>query len=87
MQRTTFERFDIVSILTTKNVKWMCDLPGKYPDPNGSWTIVCTFPESGGVLIQKDTALAKIPAADIIKVANYGLEYVFKKIQALPKEI
>lgn len=87
MQRTTFERFDIVSILTTKNVKWMCDLPGKYPEPNGPWVIVCTFPESGSVLIQKDTATAKIPASDIVKVANYGLEYVFKKIEELNKGI
>lgn len=55
-------------------------MPGKYPDPNGSWTIVCTFPESGTLLIQKETALAKIPAADVIKVANYGIENVFKKI-------
>ncbi|MCK9281686.1 MAG: hypothetical protein M0P71_13755 [Melioribacteraceae bacterium] len=83
MLRTTYERFDIVSILTTKGIKWMSDLPGKYPDPNGPWTIVCTFPESGSVLIQKNTTLAKIPASDIIKIANYGLDNVFKKIQEL----
>jgi hypothetical protein len=87
MQRTTFERFDIVSIITTKNVKWMCDLPGKYPDPKGPWTIVCTFPRSGEILIQKNTALARIPAADTIKVANYELENVFNKIDELPKGI
>lgn len=81
MKRTTFEQFDIVRITTTRNVKWLMDLPGQVPDPNGLWSIVCTYPKSGEILIQKQTALARIPISDVVKVANYSLDKVFEKLE------
>lgn len=80
MKRTTFQQFDSVYILTTKNVEWRCDHPGSSTDPRGIWSIVATVPSSGHLLIQKDSALAKIPASDVRRVANYDVETVFEKL-------
>jgi hypothetical protein len=80
MKRTSFEQFDFVRLITTRNVKWMMDVPGQMPDPNGLWNIVCLFPKTGEMLVQKDTALAKVPASDVKKVANFSLEKVFEKM-------
>lgn len=80
MKRNTFEQFDLVQITTTRHVKWMMDLPGNVPDPNGIWSIVCSYPQNGMLLIQKASALARIPAADVKKVANYEVESVFDKL-------
>lgn len=77
-KRTTFQQFDIVQIITTRNVEWRMDVEGN-TDPNGLWSIVAAYPKSGNLLIQKGTALALIPASDIRKVANYDVETVFEK--------
>lgn len=86
MKRTTFEQFDVVYLTTTKNVQWMIDLPGRIPDPDGPWTIVCTYSSSGRLLIQKDTALCLVPASDIKKVANYNVQEVFQKLDLISKK-
>lgn len=80
MKRNTFEQFDLVKIITTKHVEWMIDVTGT-PDPNGIWSIVCLYPKNGNVLIQKESALVKIPASDLAKVANYNIESVFDKLK------
>jgi hypothetical protein len=86
MKRSTFEQFDLVKITTTKRVKWMMDVPGNSPDPNGIWSIICLYPKNGLLLIQKDTALARIPASDVVKVANYDIENVFDKLKKTGKK-
>lgn len=81
MRRTTYERFDIVAIITTKNVTWMTDVPGTLPMVEGYWQIIGCFPKTGLLLISKGTAMCKIPAADIRKIANYELRSVFNKLE------
>lgn len=81
MKRTTYERFDVVAILTTKRVTWMTDLPGTIPKVEGYWNIIGCFPKDGTLLISKGTAICRIPASDIIKIANYDLNNVFKKLE------
>jgi len=80
MKRTTYEQFDAVRITTTKNVNWLMDLPGQVPDPNGVWHVVCTYPKYGELLVQKNTAMARVPISDVVKVANYSLEKVFDSL-------
>ena len=87
MKRTTFQQFDVVQILTTRNVEWRCDDKGSRTDPNGIWTIVAAYPSSGILLIQKENALARIPASDIKKVANYDLEKVFQEVDKINKRV
>ena len=86
MKRATFEQFDVVQITTTKNVTWMSNTPGSNTDPNGKWSVVCTYPKKGNLLIQKESATALIPAADVIKVANYDILQVFDKIEQSSKK-
>lgn len=86
MKRSTFEQFDMVRITTTRNVEWMIDVPGKIPDPNGIWSIICTYPQTGELLIQKDTAIIKIPVIDVIKVANFSVGTVFDKLEKSTKK-
>jgi len=81
MRRTTYEQFDMVALLTTRNVNWMIDLPGHTPDPKGVWSVVCAFPSTGTLLVQKGNALAKVPASDVTKLANYDLKKVFKALE------
>jgi len=81
MKRTTYQQFDLVRIITTRNVQWRCDTPGTVTDPAGIWSIVVTMPSKGCLLIQKDSALAEIPASDVERVANFDIETVFEKIE------
>ena len=85
-KRTTFQQFDIVQIITTRNVEWRSDVEGSNADPNGNWSIVTVYPESGRLLIQKETALALIPASDIRKIANYDVEAVFEKNEEINRK-
>lgn len=85
-KRSTFQQFDVVQIVTTRNVQWRNDVEGSNTDPNGNWSIVAAYPESGKLLIQKDTAIALIPASDIRKVANYDVEAVFEKNEEINKK-
>jgi hypothetical protein len=82
MPRGTFEPFDIVALSTTKNVKWMSDIVGSLPDPNGKWTVICSFPDRT-LLLQKDTALIKAPVEDVIKIANYEIMNVFEQLEKI----
>lgn len=79
--RHTFEQFDIVTIITTLGVRWMVDHPGADPKPDGNWSVVCCFPESGELLLSKDTTTCRIPIANVKKIANYDVVKVFKKIK------
>jgi len=83
MKRTTFQQFDLVRILTTRNVQWRCDTPGTVTDPKGAWSVVATMPSKGCLLIQKENALAEIPASDVKRVANFDVETVFEKIEEI----
>lgn len=56
------------------------ELPGQESDPNGVWSVVCTYPKTGYLLIQKAHALVRVPASDVIKVANFSIEKVFDQI-------
>lgn len=85
-KRTTFQQFDLVEIITTRNVTWRTDSEGINTNPNGKWSIVTAYPDSGTLLIQKETALVLIPASDIRKVANFDVETVFEKNDEINKK-
>ena len=81
MKRTTFEQFDIVRLTTTKNVVWMSDVPGSVPDPNGLWSVVCVYPQTGFLLLQKESAMVRAPAADVIKSANFEIHKMYDAVE------
>jgi hypothetical protein len=80
MKRTTYNRFDLVKLRTTRRVNWLVDQRGQMPTTDGLWSIVCTFPSKGELLCQKGTALIRIPAVDVIKTANYEVDKVISKL-------
>lgn len=61
-------------------MEWRCDEKGVSTDPTGVWAIVVTYPSDGTLLVQKDSALVRIPASDVKRIANYDLEKVFQKV-------
>ena len=72
-------QFDRVQILTTRNVKYMSDLPGHTVDPHGFWSVVGFI--SKEALIAKETALVRIPIKDVRKVADYDRDNVINSIK------
>jgi len=74
-------QFDRVQILTTRNVKYMSDLPGHTTDPHGFWSVVGFV--SKEALIAKGTALIRIPMKDICKVGEYDRNTVIDSLNKL----
>jgi hypothetical protein len=86
MDKNTLEQFDLVTINTTKRVVWKSNLPNSNTNPYGIWSVVCVFSKTGMLLIQKDDVIAKIPVADITRIASYNIGNVFKKLEDINKK-
>lgn len=69
---TGFNRFDIVQILTTKNVTWVSADSPKDLSPKGLWSIVQMY-EDDEVLICREKDLVRIPKDDLKTVKTYNL--------------
>jgi len=72
-------QLDRVQILTTKNVKYLSDLPGHTTDPHGFWSVIGFI--SKEALIAKGTAIVRIPIVDIRKVGEYDKETVINSLK------
>jgi len=72
-------QLDRVQILTTRNVKYMSNLPGQIADPHGFWSVVGFI--SKEALIAKGTALIRIPIKDVRKVGEYSKETVISSLK------
>jgi hypothetical protein len=67
----TFNRFDQVKLLTTKNVKYLSAPPGTSLDPKGVWQVSAAV--DGELLLIKNNIVIKIPTSDVLKVVEYNL--------------
>lgn len=72
-------QLDRVQILTTRNVKYLSDLPGQVVDPHGFWSVVGFV--SKEALIAKGSALIRIPVKDIRKVGEYDKNTVLTSVK------
>ena len=75
-----FKQFDIIRIITTKNVTWMSKPEGMgNVDPNGKWSVVGSL----GIylLVCRNSVLIKIPYDDVEKIADYNIEKLFEENQ------
>ena len=72
------KQFDIVTIVTTKSIKYLSGPEGHTTSPNGNWSIV-GFVGSEAILAKENT-LVRVPQSDLKRVANYDLESLHKKI-------
>lgn len=76
----TYKKFDLVKILTTKNVKWMsADDPSKV-SPYGDWSVVNAL-DDGYLMICKDTNMVCIPNSDVKLSNSYDLSQAFKALE------
>ena len=77
-----WQRFDIVQILTTKNVKYLSGPSGRPADPLGNWSVIGNLPGKATLLLAKDETVIAVPIIDVRKVASYDLQ---KAIDAVKK--
>lgn len=63
------KQFDIVRILTVKNIHFMSGPPGKPTDPNGYWSVVGFI--GSDIVIAKDQTIVRAPLSAVSKVAAY----------------
>lgn len=74
-QSVKFSQFDRVTLRTTKNVKYLSAPPDTKLDPNGLWTIAAIVDNE--LLLVKEAAVLRIPAADVIKHHEHDIAELF----------
>lgn len=67
------QRFDQVKLLTIKNVGYLSAPPGTQTTPQGIWSVVAIV-EQNELILAKDNAIIRIPAADVLVISEYDLE-------------
>ena len=74
----SLNRQDIVTIKTTKNVKWLSAPPGEPTSPKGEWCVI--EEKEGVVLLVKEKTCIRIPVSDTVLVARYDLGVLLKEL-------
>lgn len=77
----TYARFDIVKLLTTRNVNYLSAPPGTKVSPHGTWQVAGAVGDD--LLCVKGSATIRIPASDVLKVVGYDLEPLYKQLGRL----
>lgn len=80
-----FRQFDIIRIITTKNIKYLATPDGVDVSPHGEWSIIAIV---GGkeALVCKDGATCKVPLSDVELIAEYNLENLLEKLNGEKRE-
>ena len=77
--QTQIKRFDLVRLLTIKNVKYVSGPAGRAASPQGVWSVIGNV----GVMIflAKEDTVIEIPIIDIVKIADYSVERVLNNVK------
>jgi len=67
-------QFDLVQILTTRNIRYLSG-SGPKPTPNGTWSVIGFIQKEA--LIAKDNFIAKVPIKDLIIIGSYDINKIF----------
>ncbi len=67
------ERFDQVRLLTIKNVSYLSAPPKTQVSPQGVWSVAAIVNDSE-LMLAKDNAIIRIPAADVLVISDYDLD-------------
>jgi hypothetical protein len=78
-----YNRFDQVRLLTTRNVKYLSSPPGQEITPDGLWQVVAAV--DGDLLLAKNSCIIRIPATDVLKVAEYDINNLIKKLGSISR--
>ena len=76
-----WQRFDIVQLLTTKNITYLSGPPGRPADPQGNWSVVGNLPGKAQLLLAKDETLIAVSIMDVRKVGSYNLDKAIESIK------
>lgn len=71
-------RFDLVTLITVVNVKYLSCEPGTKPSTGGIWTVVGAIDDE--LLVSKDSVLIKIPRRDVLLNKKYRTPNIEKMI-------
>jgi len=74
------KRFDLVSIKSIKKVQWLSGPASRPATPQGVWAVFCGVGRDELILAKNET-LIRIPASDVFKVADYGLEHAIETLR------
>ena len=76
------KRFDLVTIKTTRNITFLSGPATRPADPRGNW-VVYAGTDDGEIILARKETIIRIPAADVVRVAEYGLEHAFESIKKI----
>lgn len=75
-----YQLFDVVYILSTKDVEWMSAPRGRPTSPKGYWNIVAIRNDGKFVLSKEETVIITT-MNNIKRVASYDLDRVFEEVK------
>lgn len=76
-------RFDQVRLLTTRNVHYL-SAPGiSEAKPGGIWSVAAIVDDQ--LLVVKNNVTIRIPATDVLKIADYGIEKITSQLGRLSR--
>jgi hypothetical protein len=76
-------RFDQVRLLTTRNVKYL-SVPGPIKaEPDGIWSVAAAVADD--LLLVKNNVTIRIPATDVLKIAEYSLGEITEQLGRLSR--
>ena len=67
-----FKQFDIVKLITTKNITYRSGPPHTNVSPHGTWSVIGNIGEE--LILSKDNTIIKVPYQDVQKVAVYDID-------------
>jgi hypothetical protein len=63
------KQFDIVRILSVKQIRFLSGPPGKPASPNGYWSVVGFI--GSDIIIAKDETIVRAPLSAVSKIASF----------------
>lgn len=77
-------RFDQVKLLTTKNVHYLSAPGPAEVKPGGIWSVAAVV-DQDQLLVVKNNVTIRIPATDVLKVADYNLDKITRQLGRLSR--
>jgi hypothetical protein len=66
------KQFDLVEILSAKNIRFVSGPPGKPAKPQGLWSVVGFI--GSDIVIAKDETVVRAPLSAVSKVASFNTD-------------
>ena len=78
-----YRQFDVVRLLKTDSVTYLCGPSGRATAPKGEWTVVA-FVE-GDMILAKQSTIVRVSPSDVVKIADYDLGLFVEGLQQAGK--